>query len=87
MKTIEQFLRLTWVESLKKNGSILAATIILDLSGMGAPSAVNRIETSPNLNLGSWTTLTSITTDATGVILYDDTNATGAREFYRLGYP
>jgi hypothetical protein len=62
------------------------ASNTVHLQGIGVANATNRIEWSPDLSPNSFTTLTSITTDATGAIQYDDVNA-GPRKFYRLAYP
>jgi hypothetical protein len=62
------------------------ASNTIHLSGIGAPNAVNRIESSTNPNPSSFTTLHSVTTDATGAVAYDDTSA-GTKKFYRLAYP
>jgi hypothetical protein len=58
----------------------------IHLQCLGVPNAVNRIESSPDLSPSSFTTLASITADATGAFQYDDTNA-GTKKFYRLAYP
>jgi hypothetical protein len=52
----------------------------------GVPSVVNRIESSPGLSSGSFTTLTSASADAAGAFQYDDTSA-GTKKFYRLACP
>jgi hypothetical protein len=57
------------------------------LQGFGEPDAPNRIESSPDLSPGSWTTLTTVAADSNGAFQYDDTNATGPRKFYRAAYP
>lgn len=55
------------------------------LNGYGQASAPNRIETSTNLL--NWTTLATVTADASGAFTYDDTGATDPRKFYRVVYP
>ena len=52
----------------------------------GVPSAVNRIQSSPDPNANSFTTLASVTVDSTGAFTYDDMNA-GTKKFYRIVYP
>jgi hypothetical protein len=61
-----------------------ANTIHLDCTGI--PNAVNRIESSPDLSTGSFTTLTSVNVGPSGAFQFDDTNA-GTQKFYRLAYP
>jgi hypothetical protein len=61
-----------------------ANTIHLECSGV--PNVLNRIESSPDLSPGSFTTLASVMADANGAFQYDDTNA-GTKKFYRLAYP
>ena len=62
------------------------ASNTIHLQCVGVPFAVNRIESSPDLRANSFTTLTSISVDGTGVFQYDDTNA-GTQRFYRVAYP
>ncbi len=62
------------------------ASNTIHLLGIGAPSAVNRIESSSTPNAAGFTTLGSVMTDNTGAIAFDDTNA-GTEKFYRLAYP
>ncbi len=57
----------------------------VSLSGYGQASASNRIETSTDLL--NWTTLATVTADASGAFSYNDTAATGSRKFYRIAYP
>lgn len=56
------------------------------LQGKGVPNVVNRIESSPDLSPGSFSTLVSVNADSTGAIQYDDISA-GTKKFYRLAYP
>jgi hypothetical protein len=63
-----------------------AAANTIHLQCLGVPSAVNRIESSPNLSPNSFTTLTSVTADSGGAFSFDDTNA-GTKKFYRIAYP
>jgi hypothetical protein len=58
----------------------------IHLQCLGVPDALNRIEFSPDLSPGSFTTLAQVSADAAGAFQYDDTNA-GAAKFYRLAYP
>ncbi len=59
----------------------------IHLNCLGEPARANRIETSPDLSANSWTTLATVTADGSGAFQYDDTNATGAKKFYRVAYP
>ncbi len=62
------------------------ASNTIHLLGIGAPYAVNRIESSSVPSSTGFTTLGSVTTNASGAIAYDDTSA-GTKKFYRLAYP
>jgi hypothetical protein len=62
------------------------ASNTIHLQCLGVPSAVNRIQSSPDLSPNSFTTLTSVSVGATGTFQYDDTSA-GTKKFYRLAYP
>jgi hypothetical protein len=62
-----------------------ASTIRLQCLGM--PNVLNRIESSPDLSPGSFTTLTSAMADANGAFQFDDAQASGAKKFYRLAFP
>lgn len=58
------------------------------LQCLGAPSLVNYIEASPNLNPGSFSTLGSATANASGVFQFEDVNAGSfTRRFYRVAVP
>jgi hypothetical protein len=63
-----------------------AATNTIHLQCIGVPSAVNRIESSPSLSPNSFTPLTAVAADGSGVFSFDDTNA-GTKKFYRIAYP
>ena len=52
----------------------------------GVPNVANRIEASPNLAPNSFSTVDSITADATGAFQYDDVNPAMER-FFRIAYP
>lgn len=58
----------------------------IHLQGKGVPSVVNRVESSPDLSPGSFSTLASVSADSTGALQFDDSSA-GAKKFYRLAYP
>lgn len=60
--------------------------IVLQCSGV--PNADNRIEASPDLTPGSFSSLASISVDATGNFQYEDTNPDNlSQRFYRIAYP
>jgi probable HAF family extracellular repeat protein len=52
----------------------------------GVPNVANRIEASPDLTPNSFSTLDSITADATGAFQYDDVKPAMER-FFRIAYP
>jgi hypothetical protein len=56
------------------------------LQGRGVPNVVNRLESSPDLSPGSFSTLASVNADSSGAFQFDDVNA-GTKKFYRLEYP
>jgi hypothetical protein len=56
------------------------------LQCLGEPGALNRIESSPDLNPNHFTTLLSIRADPTGAFQYDDP-ISSTNKFYRLVYP
>jgi hypothetical protein len=62
------------------------ASNTIHLNCVGAPSAINRIEWSPNLGPGSFNTLGSVMANGSGAFQYDDMNA-GTKKFYRVAYP
>ncbi|HEV3409998.1 MAG TPA: hypothetical protein VG095_06880, partial [Chthoniobacterales bacterium] len=59
----------------------------INLQGTARPNAANRIESSPDLSPNSFTTLTSIVVNSSGMFQYNDNNAGGAKKFYRVAYP
>lgn len=56
------------------------------LQCFGVANAINRIEASPDLSPGSFSTLSSIAVDSTGAFQFDD-GLPGTKRFYRLAYP
>jgi hypothetical protein len=62
-----------------------AATTI-HLECLGVPNVMNRIESSPDLSPGSFSTLTSVMAGPGGAFKYDDITA-AAKKFYRVVYP
>ena len=56
------------------------------LQCQGVPNVANRIEASPDLTPNSFSTLGSISADATGSFQYDDVNP-DIQRFYRIAYP
>jgi hypothetical protein len=56
------------------------------LQCIGVPSVVNRIESSPDLSPNSFTPLTSMLADGSGVFSFDD-NSAGTKKYYRIAYP
>jgi len=56
------------------------------LQCMGVPNVLNRIESSPDLSLGSFTPLASVMADPAGAFGYDDTTSF-TKKFYRLALP
>ena len=58
------------------------------LVGRGAaPGAAVRVESSPDLSAGSWTTLSTGKADAIGTLTFDDNAVAGTKKFYRLVSP
>ncbi len=54
----------------------------------GVPNAVNRIEGTPDPNPNSFSTVSSIAVDTTGIFQYQDTNPDNLSvRFYRIAYP
>ena len=65
----------------------LANGTTIRLEGLSAPNQVNRIEAAPNLgNPSPFSNLISVTANASGVFLHDDTSP-GTRRFYRIIAP
>ncbi len=64
-----------------------AAAHTIHLQGRGVPSSLHSLQSSASLSAGSFTTLTSLTPDASGAFTFDDSNATATKKFYRLKYP
>lgn len=79
-------LQATVAAAMLKITSIAKATNTIHLDCVGAPSANNRIESSGDLSPVTFTTLASVTADASGAFHYDDANA-GTKKFYRIAYP
>ncbi len=60
--------------------------MFLNLTGVA--NAVNRVEASPDLSVGSWTTVATVTAGPTGTVSYEDSTAgTQSRRFYRVSSP
>ena len=56
------------------------------LQCMGVPNVLNRIESSPDLSLGSFTPLASVMADVAGAFSYDDATSV-TQKYYRLAIP
>jgi hypothetical protein len=56
------------------------------LQCLGVPNRTNRIEASPDLSAGSFTTIGSVSVDATGLFQFEDPSP-GTKRFYRAVFP
>ncbi|HZJ14881.1 MAG TPA: hypothetical protein VFD27_07520, partial [Chthoniobacteraceae bacterium] len=58
------------------------------LDGLGVPGAINHIEASPDLSLGSFTNIGTVVPDANALFEFEDPDAPlFSRRFYRLSFP
>jgi hypothetical protein len=57
------------------------------LKCLGRGEALNRIESSPDLNEANFTTLATVMSKEDGTFEFDDKDATGSKKFYRVRVP
>ncbi len=58
---------------------------VFHLSGAGADNMQYQVQANTNLSMTNWISIGTVTADGSGIIQFDDTNATGkVQKFYRL---
>jgi hypothetical protein len=74
--------------ALKINSITRLANTHIVLQCLGVPNRNNRIEASPDLSPGSFTTIATVAVDATGTFQFEDANAGSfTKRFYRVSFP
>jgi cyclophilin family peptidyl-prolyl cis-trans isomerase len=81
------FVHLIWIKVLPQIVSVThPASNTIHVQAQGAASTIYSLQSSASPVGSSFTTLTTVTTDGSGSVSYNDTNS-GTKKFYRLAIP